>query len=96
MKINKKMLIQLDKDFRLVNDPNNLVLEKRYEVENKETKEVTEKWANDGYYTSVNGLLKGYKRKSIIKSSAQSLEELAEDVKRIGNRIDEFIGGDYY
>lgn len=91
--MSRKMLIQLDKDFRLVNDPNNLVLEKRYEVENKETKEVTEKWANDGNYTSIGSVLHGYLRKSIIKSSAQSLEELSEDVKRIGNRIEEFMGG---
>ena len=90
----EKMLIQLDEDFRMVNDPNNIILERRFETKDKDTGEIINTgWRNDGNYTSVKSLLHGYLRKSIIKSAAQSLEELAEDVKRIESKIEEFIGG---
>lgn len=81
------MFIQLDEDFRMKNDPNNLILEKRSIVKKEDgaTKEI---WVNDGYYTSINGLLNGYLRKSVIKSSASTLGELANDIKRIEKNID--------
>lgn len=86
------MFIQLDKDFRMTSDPKNLVLEKRSEIINKEDESTREIWVNDGYYSSLNGLLNGYMKKSIMKSSAETLEELAEDIKRIEENIDKQVG----
>lgn len=85
------MNIYLDKDFRMKNDPNNLILERRSLIEDKNTKEVREVWSNAGNYTSIPSLLHGYLKKSIIKTSAGSLEELAAAVKQIGDNIDQYI-----
>lgn len=87
------MFIQLDKDFRMTSDPNNLILEKRSEIKSKEDGTIKEIWANGGNYTHLNGLLNGYMRKSIMKSSAETLEELVADIKRIEKNIDKQLGG---
>lgn len=86
------MFIQLDEDFRMTSDPKNLVLEKRSVITNKEDETTREIWVNDGYYSSLNGLLNGYMKKSIMKSSAETLGELAEDIKRIEKNIDKQLG----
>ena len=82
------MIILLEEDIRLVNIPMNMQLEKRIISKDEETGTETEKWVWDGYYTSIEGVLKGYLKKSIIKSAAGSLEELAADIKRIEKNID--------
>ena len=87
------MHIQLDGDFRITSDTKNLVLEKRSEIKSKEDGSIKEIWANSGYYTNLKALLHGYVKQSIMKSAAASLEELAEDIKRIENKIDQYIGG---
>ena len=86
------MFIQLDEDFRMTSDPKNIVLEKRSIITNKEDETTREIWVNDGYYSSLNGLLNGYMKKSIMKSSAKTLGELAEDIKRIEKVIDKRLG----
>ena len=85
------MKILLEENIRLVNVPQNIVLEKKIISKDKETGVVTEKWVNDGYYTSLEGILKGYLKKSIIQSAAITLEELVKDITRIETNIERAI-----
>lgn len=85
------MNILLEENLKLTNMPLNLVLEKKIISKNKETGEETEKWVVDGYYTTLGGALKGYLKKSVLESEAKSLEELANEIKRIENNIDKAI-----
>ena len=76
------MEIQLDTNYRIVSDANNIMLEgKRIGKSGKsEGKEI---WETLGYYSNVNNCLKGYLNERIKTSNAKSVNELIELIQQV-------------
>ena len=83
------MQIQIDEEYRLRTIPRNYLLEKRIAPKEKEDGTKTkESWADAGAYSTIKGLIKGYTRRAIIESQANSWDQVLEEIERLEKKID--------
>lgn len=84
------MNIQINEDYKLVSDKYNVILQERYEKEDKQRNKTGEfDYKDVGYYPNVEQALKGFVRKATLNSKASSLKELTEEIKALHDTIKE-------
>lgn len=83
------MEILIDKNYKITTVKLNFVLEKRVpESKNNKGEPVPEFWKVDGYYSSIQSLLKGYLKKSLLEDTEiKSFDELYQKLDNIEKTI---------
>lgn len=71
------MNIQIDDKTRITSDAHNYVIEQRHGTR----KDGSQEWRGIKFYTTIAGLVNGLHQERLRKSTARSLQELAEAVK---------------
>lgn len=84
------MDIQINESYKLVNDKYNIILQERYEKEDKQKNKTGEFGYKDvGYYPTLDMALGGFVRKSTLNSEARSIGQLIEEIKALKQLIKE-------
>lgn len=84
--------IELDNKHRLISDSMNYIIEETKVVKDGDRKGEEYK-VSVGYYSTLQGALKGYKELKIRTSDAKTINEILEVVKETDNKINEILGG---
>lgn len=77
--------IQLDKEYKLTSDSMNYILSKKSLTPNEKTGEYT--WTGIKFYSTITGVLQGYKELTIRTSDCTTINEVLE----VSNGIDTLI-----
>lgn len=84
------MNIQINEEYKLVSDKYNVILQERYEKEDKQRNKTGEfDYKDIGYYPNVEKALQGLVRKVTLNSKSTSLKELTEEIKALHDTIKE-------
>ncbi|WP_163258382.1 hypothetical protein [Bacillus paranthracis] len=84
------MNIQINEDYKLVSDKYNVILQEKYEKEDKQRNKTGQfDYKDVGYYPSVEQALKGFVRKATLNSKASNLKELTEEIRVLHDTIKE-------
>ncbi len=83
----------LDKNYRLISDVHNFILQRKVPLRTKKRAGKTKEWRNVGYWRDLGQALASYARRSIRDDMPSSLNELlaleralGAQIKRIGER----------
>jgi len=83
----------LDKNYRLISDEHNFILQRKVPLRTKKRAGKTKEWRNVGYWRDLGQALASYARRSIRDDMPSSLKELlaleralGAQIKRIGER----------
>ncbi len=83
----------LDKNYRLISDEHNFILQRKVPLRTKKRAGKTKEWKNVGYWRDLGQALASYARRSIRDDMPSSLKELlaleralGAQIKRIGER----------
>lgn len=87
------MNIQINEDYKLISDKYNVILQERYEKEDKQRNKTGEFDFKDiGYYSTIEQDLKGFVKKATLNSKASNLKELTEEIRELYSLIKQ-LGG---
>ncbi len=85
--------MKLDKNYRLISDEHNFILQRKVPLRTKKRAGKTKEWRNVGYWRDLGQALASYARRSIRDDMPSSLNELlaleralSTQIKRIGER----------
>jgi hypothetical protein len=82
------MKLILDSNYQILTDSHNYILQKLEPVKNRETQEVTYKWKDDGYHSTITQALKTYVNKNIADQDEVSANELIQIINDTYEKID--------
>lgn len=84
------MDIKLDDDYKITSGQLNLILQKRVPAyKGRGGKWMEEKYVDDGYYSTIQHLLKGYMKKKMINNTSKSIQDLIDVNNEVIKTIDE-------
>lgn len=84
------MNVQINEDYKLVSDKYNVILQEKYEKEDKQRNKTGKfDYKDIGYYPNVEQALKGFVRKATLNSKASNLKDLTEEIKALHDTIKE-------
>ncbi len=85
--------MKLDKNYRLISDEHNFILQRKVPLRSKKRAGKTKEWKNVGYWKDVGQALASYARQSIRDDMPSTLMKLlaleralGAQIKRIGER----------
>lgn len=87
-------IVQINKNYRVVVDSRNYILEKRTMVVDKKTKEKKESWKFQGYYANFESLFKSLWEIELtekIKNKTVELQTFVEIAKEVKNEIHKIL-----
>ena len=83
------MNIKLKGDYVLESENGNIILKKLTGTKNKEG--IPNK-SIEGYHTTISSALRGYVRKSLVSSEAESVKQLLKEVRELNSYINSILG----
>ena len=79
------MNIQINEKTRLTSDSHNFIIQK---LTGKDKDTGDDIWTAKKFYTTLDGLFRGLHIMNLLASDAESLQELAEDVKESNRQLE--------
>ncbi len=78
----------LDKNYRLISDEHNFILQRKVPLRTKKRAGKTKEWRNVGYWRDLGQALASYARQSIRDDMPSSLKELLTLERALGAQIE--------
>ena len=79
--------MNLDKNYRLLSDEHNFILQRKVPLRTKKRAGKTKEWKNVGYWRDLGQALASYARRSIRDDMPSSLKELLALERALGAQI---------
>ena len=80
--------MKLDKNYRLISDEHNFILQRKVPLRTKKRAGKTKEWKNVGYWRDLGQALASYARRSIRDDMPSSLNELLALERALGAQIE--------
>ena len=80
--------MNLDKNYRLISDEHNFILQRKVPLRTKKRAGKTKEWKNVGYWRDLGQALASYARRSIRDDMPSSLKELLALERALGAQIE--------
>ncbi len=80
--------MKLDKNYRLISDEHNFILQRKVPLRTKKRAGKTKEWKNVGYWRDLGQALASYARRSIRDDMPSSLKELLALERALGAQIE--------
>ncbi len=80
--------MKLDKNYRLISDDHNFILQRKVPLRSKKRAGKTKEWRNVGYWRDLGQALASYARRSIRDDMPSTLKELLVLERALGAQIE--------